>query len=91
MNGDHPLAPPPKRAAIGEILKGARPEIRQLLTVAHEQDFQVVPTRNNHYMIMTPEHYTEKNSCFAPKTPSDRRGAHRVKAKLRKIGVRFPH
>ena len=79
------------QVSIGDILKGAHPEIREMLRRAHEQKFRVTPTSNNHFRISTPEHYREQRCVFAPKTPSDTRGLHRVRAKLRRFGVKLPH
>lgn len=90
MNGGEP-APPLPREDIATVLRGAHPEIRKLLRLAHDQGFQVLATKGNHYKVMTPKHWREKESVFSPKTPSDIRGIHRVARKLRHLGVNIPH
>lgn len=80
---------PFQRDNINKILKGASREIRALLLTAHEQHFTVVPTNGGHFKVSTPQGVRPKRSEFSPKTPSDTRGLHRVRAKLRRIGVEF--
>lgn len=83
------LSAPSNKEDIGAVLRGANPEIKKMLRAAHDQGFVVTRTNNNHYKVSTPAHYREQSSCFAPKTPSDVRGYHRVMAKLRNLGVKF--
>jgi hypothetical protein len=85
-----PGAPPPRRDDINIILRGADREIRALLRIAHDQDFLVTPTSGNHYAVSTPEGVRPKKTVFMSKTPSDTRGLHRMRRKLRGIGVVIP-
>ena len=91
MSTPDDLSSPLRRDDINVILRGASPEIRKLLRLAHEQQFRVSATKSHHFKIMTPRHWQEKETVFAPGTPSDIRGLHRVVQKLRRIGVRVPH
>jgi hypothetical protein len=84
------LSGPKQKEVIGRILRVAHPEIKSMLRAAHDQGFVVSKTRNGHYKIETPPHWREKDSRFAPGTPSDTRGLHRVRAKLRRLGVELP-
>jgi hypothetical protein len=86
---DQEIEVPFQRDNINKILKGASPEIRALLKKAHAQDFTVVPTSGGHFKVSTPRGVRPMRSEFSPKTPSDTRGLHRVRSKLRKIGVEF--
>lgn len=91
MTTSDDLSPPLRREDINVILKHTHPDIRRVLRMAHDQGFRVSVTRGHHFKIMTPEHWDEKATVFAPKTPSDIRGVHRVVQKLRRIGVDVPH
>jgi hypothetical protein len=81
------LSGPSKKEDISRILRGADREIGKILRAVHKQGFIVTTTNSNHFKISTPEHYRVQKSQFAPKTPSDARSLHRVRSKLRKIGV----
>jgi hypothetical protein len=72
---------PPKKADINKILRGASPEIRALLRLAHAQGYVVRHTRSNHYSITTPMGARKMRTVFAPGTPSDIRSVHRVRIK----------
>lgn len=85
------MSAPTRREDINRLLKRTSPEIRKVLRLAHDQGFQVSYARSGHYKVTTPEHWDEKVTVFAPKTPSDRRSVHRVVQKLRRIGVKVPH
>lgn len=82
-------APPPQADDIHRILRGSNRDIRDLMLVVHHQQFKVSRTRNNHYKISTPDHFRTKESVFAPYSPSDVRSLERVRAKLRRIGVKL--
>jgi hypothetical protein len=75
---------------INRILRGASPEIRKMLKAAHDQGYVVQSTNSQHYKVVTPSSCTEKKTVFSPSTPSDTRGLHIVRRKLRHIGVQFP-
>lgn len=81
---------PSARADIHRILKGTSPEIRGMLLLAHEQKFAVRPTSGGHYGVSTPLGVRPMKTVFMSKTPSDMRGLHRMRAKLRRIGVNIP-
>lgn len=81
---------PTKKDDINRTLRGATSEIRTLLRLAHDQNFKVAPTSKGHFSVSTPEGVRPKVMVFAPKTPSDTRGVHRVVRKLRHIGVDIP-
>lgn len=86
-----PASPPPsRRTDISVLLRGADREIRTLLRRAHDQKYVVALTRSNHYAVTTPEGVEPKRTVFMSKTPSDIRGLHRMRDKLRRIGVKFP-
>lgn len=76
---------------ISRILRNVHKDLAALLRVAHEQHFVVRRTKGGHMSITSPEHWRERETVFAPSTPSDTRGIHRVAAKLRRIGVQVPH
>lgn len=80
---------PARSLDINNILRGAHREIGEMLRVAHGQQFVVTATRGHHFKVSTPPGTAQPMSAFAPKTPSDTRGLHRVRAKLRRIGVEF--
>lgn len=82
---------PVNKNDINRLLTGADKELRPLLRLAHEQGFRIGRTRSKHYSITTPEHWREQKKVFAPGTPSDVRGLHRVARKLRHLGVQIPH
>lgn len=76
---------------VNKILKGIPDELRSVLRAAHEQQFVLGRTKKQHVSITTPPHWREHRTVYAPGTPSDSRGLHRVRAKLRRIGVQIPH
>lgn len=86
-----PPPPPKKKKDINRILRGASREIRDLLRIAHDQEFRVALTRSDHFSVTTPARFKRQVTVFAPKTPSDTRGLHRVRRKLRHLGVDIPH
>lgn len=83
--------PPKRNEDINKVLKNVSSDLRDILRTAHAQQFVLGRTKNSHVSITTPSHWREKRTVFAPGTPSDIRGLHRVRAKLRRIGVQFPH
>lgn len=83
--------PPKQNVDVNRILKNVPSDLRDILLVAHEQKFVLGRTKNHHVSITTPRHWREHRTVFAPGTPSDTRGLHRVRAKLRRIGVQLPH
>lgn len=87
LNEDQPVM----RMDINRILRGADREIRALLRRAHDQGFVIKRTNSKHYSISSPPGQRPRVTVFAPGTPSDSRGLHRVNAKLRRIGVDIPH
>lgn len=86
-SGDSKIA---QKYHISKILRGSSPEIRALLSVAHEQGFRVDLAKNNHYRVRTPEHWQNQEVAFTPKTPSEYRAVGNTKRKLRHMGVEFP-
>lgn len=73
------------------ILRGFAPEIRELLQMAHDQGYRVVPRLNSHFKVTTPANVKPVQVVFGPGTPSDRRSAKNVRSALRRIGVDIPH
>lgn len=80
---------PVQRTDINRVLRGTNPEVRAMLLTAHKQGFKVTPTKSNHYSVSTPKGVRPMLTKFMSKTPSDARGLHRMRAKLRQIGVVF--
>jgi hypothetical protein len=80
------------RVPIAKLLKGASPEIRKLLTAAHEQRFRIKPTKNGHFQVFArqrrgPDRVIER--VTVPGTPSEYRSVLNSRSDLRRIGVRF--
>ena len=76
---------------INRLLRGTSREIRDMLLCAHKQRYAVGMTSRGHYSVSTPEGARPRLTVFMSKTPSDMRGLHRMRAKLRRIGVDLPH
>lgn len=77
---------------IHRVVRGAHPEIRDLLLAAHKQRFRVTLTRNGHYRVQAPRCSKKprlQRVAFVAGTPSDYRTPKNTRAQLRKIGVRF--
>lgn len=83
--------PPKSNVDINKILRSVPGDLRDVLIAAHEQHFVLGRTKKHHVSITTPLHWREHRTVYAPGTPSDSRGRHRVIAKLRRIGVQIPH
>lgn len=75
------------RPGIHQLLRGASPEIRNLLIAAHHQGFGVTRTRSGHYAVTTPEHIRPKRTTFTPQHPGDARSVKQALSQLRGIGV----
>jgi hypothetical protein len=82
---------PPQKTHISKILRGVPPEIRDLMTRAHDQGYVVTVTSNNHLRVTTPPGRRPRGMVHAQKTPSDYQGVKNLRAKLRRIGVEIPH
>ena len=83
--------PPPRKADINNLLRGASPEIRKLLHYAHEQGYTIARTSKKHFSVMTPSDHHPEAVVYAAQTPSSYLGVRNLRARLRRIGVEIPH
>lgn len=78
-----------KKNSIAQILRGAHPEIRALIRVAHEQGYRISKRGNGHFGVVPPPDSECTDLIFVPFTPSSNRVITNVRGKLRRIGVKF--
>jgi hypothetical protein len=76
---------------VKRTLRRAHPDIRKMLLTAHEQNFKIKVTANNHFLVGAPCHGCDRGGwATIPCTPGDdMHGAANARAQLRRIGVRF--